>query len=319
MTILLYALCCVSTVVAVAATVVRAVGYAKAPLHLRWELYPVPHEAPERSAHGGSYFEESNWWTKPSHFNLRGELTAMFAEMLFLKALREFNPRLWWRSFPFHFGLYLLIATVVLLVGTAVATLTVPAMMTGWFGGVVRQLYLAMGIGGLVLALAGAAGLLHRRLTDADLKTYSTAGDLFNLAAFLVALGVLAAGYLLRPAGAPGVLGIVIGLLTWDTTITVPGVLAAGLVLTALLAAYIPFTHMSHFVGKYFTYHAVRWDDAANRRGGAIERVLAEYLTYRPTWRAPHVTADGVRTWADIATTNPTTHLTTNPTQGARK
>ena len=26
--------------------------------------------------------------------------------------------------------------------------------------------------------------------------------------------------------------------------------------------AYIPLTHMSHFVGKYFTYHAVRWDDA---------------------------------------------------------
>ena len=42
--------------------------------------------------------------------------------------------------------------------------------------------------------------------------------------------------------------------------------------LSALLAAYIPFTHMSHFVGKYFTYHAVRWDDAANRRGGAIEQ-----------------------------------------------
>jgi nitrate reductase gamma subunit len=311
MTALLYALLCVSAAVATAATVVRAVGYARMPLHLRWELYPVPHEASDRAAHGGSYFEESNWWTRPAHFNLRGELTAMFAEMLFLKALREFNLRLWWRSFPFHFGLYLLIATVALLLGEAVAIVFVPAWMTGWVGWALHQLGWVTGLVGLALTMVGAAGLLHRRLTDRDLKTYSTSGDIFNLLAFLVALGVVAAGYAFRPAGSPGALAIVTGLLTWDTRIRVPGLLTAGLAVSALLAAYIPFTHMSHFVGKYFTYHAVRWDDRVNRRGGAIERALAEYLTYRPTWSARHMTADGSRSWADIATTN--------PTQGARK
>jgi nitrate reductase gamma subunit len=315
MTSLLYALVCLSTTVAVIATVVRAVGYARMPLHLRWELYPVPHEAPDRAAHGGSYFEESNWWTRPSHINRRGELTAMFAEILVLKALREFNLRLWWRSFPFHFGLYLLIATVALLLGAAAATQFVPALMAGWFGEVVHQCSLAAGIAGFVLALLGAIGLLHRRLTDNDLQTYSTPGDIFNLVAFLVALGTLAAGYAFRPAGAPGALRLLVGLLSWDTTVRIPGLLAVGVALTALLAAYIPFTHMSHFVGKYFTYHAVRWDDATNRRGGSMERALAEYLTYRPTWRARHMTADGSRTWADIATTNPTV----NPTQGTQK
>ena len=306
MTTLLYTVLCLSLVVGLIATVVRAIGYARAPLHLRWELYPVPHEAPDRAAHGGSYFEDSNWWTKSSHFNLRGELTAMFAEMLFLKALREFNLRLWWRSFPFHFGLYLLIATVGLLLGAAVATVFVPAWMTGWVGWGVYHVSRITGVGGLVLTVVGAVGLLHRRLTDSDLKTYSTSGDIFNLLAFLAALGVVAVGYAFRPAGAPGALGIVTGLLTWDTSIRVPGLLTAGLVLSALLAAYIPFTHMSHFVGKYFTYHSVRWDDRVNRRGGSIERALAEYLTYRPTWSARHVTADGSRSWADIATTNPT-------------
>ena len=76
--------------------------------------------------------------------------------------------------------------------------------------------------------------------------------------------------------------------------------------LAVVTLAYIPFTHMSHFVGKYFTYHAVRWDDSVNRRGGDIEQRLAEYLTYRPTWAAPHIKADGTKTWADVATTNPT-------------
>jgi len=298
MTTLLYSMLCLSAVVGLVATVVRAIGYARAPLHLRWELYPVPHEAPERVAHGGSYFEQSNWWNRPAHFNLRGELTAMVAEMLFLKALREFNLRLWWRSFPFHFGLYLLAA--------AVATAFTPAVMAGALGAMTHLLYRLTGIAGLVLTLVGAAGLLHRRLTDNDLKTYTTPGDLFNLGLFIVALGLLAAGYAFRPAGAPNVLSVVVGFLTWNTAIQVPGLLTAGLLLCALLAAYIPFTHMSHFVGKYFTYHAVRWDDRVNRRGGSIERTLAEYLTFRPTWAAPHVTADGVRTWADVVTTNPT-------------
>ncbi len=30
--------------------------------------------------------------------------------------------------------------------------------------------------------------------------------------------------------------------------------------LAALLIAYIPITHMAHFVVKYFAYHKVRWD-----------------------------------------------------------
>jgi hypothetical protein len=64
-------------------------------------------------------------------------------------------------------------------------------------------------------------------------------------------------------------------------------------------------THMSHFIAKYFTYHAVRWDDRPSQRGGVLEKRVAEYLTYRPRWAAPHVGADGARTWADIASANP--------------
>ncbi len=306
MTALIYVVISASALVFVVATAVRAVGYARAPLHLRWELYPVPHEAPDRAAHGGSYFETLDWWTHPTHFNVVGELKAMLAEMLFLKALREFNVRLWRRSFPFHFGLYLLFGTVVLVLGAAVTTLVAPAVLAGSFGATLDVLTRVIGGAGLALTIAGALGLLHRRLTDEDLRPYTTAGDLFNLAAFIGALGVLAVGLLLRPADAPGVHAVAVGLLRWDTSVQVPGVLAAGLALAALLLAYIPFTHMSHFVGKYFTYHAVRWDDAINTRGGAMERRLAEYLAYRPTWSAPHVRADGVRTWADVATTNPT-------------
>ena len=305
MTIVVYVVLCLSAAVFAAATAVRAVRYARAPLHLRWEIYPVPHEPAERAAHGGSYFEQSEWWTRPAPVNRWGTVRALTTEVLFLKALREFNAPLWRRSFPFHFGLYLLIATVAIVLTAAAGTMAVPELMAGWPGLALRACYRTAGMAGLILAPLGAAGLLHRRLTDPDLRRATVPGDVFNLAAFLIALGVLGVGYALEPVGAPGPLTLAIGLLNWDTSLRVPGLLSAGLLASALLAAYIPFTHMSHFVGKYFTYHAVRWDDAVARRGGSIEKTMAAYLAYRPTWAAPHVTADGSRTWADIAASLP--------------
>jgi nitrate reductase gamma subunit len=305
MSVLVYAALCAGAIVFVVASAVRAWMYARTPIHLRWELYPVPHEDPEKVKHGGSYFEDKDWWTRRRRFNLAGELRVMVPEMLFLNALRDHNRKLWYRSFPFHFGLYLLAGTCGLVLLAAVGGLAAPAAMAGALGAFLHVLYTACGVAGTVLALAGAVLLLHRRLTDPELKTYTTPGDIFNLLFFVVAFAVLAAGFALRSPEAPGVVAVVRGLLTFDTTLQVPALFGTGVVLCALLAAYIPLTHMAHFVGKYFTYHSVRWNDQVNLRGSAIEAKLTEYLTYRPTWSAAHVGADGKRSWAEIATTNP--------------
>jgi len=301
----LYAVIYVGVAVFFVACVVRAVMYAKAPVHLRWELYPVPHEDPRRVKHGGSYFESKDWWTEQRHFNLWGELRFMVPEILFLKGLWEFNRRMWFRSFPFHFGLYLLILTVGLLVLGACLSMAAPALLAGTAGTIFHALYVVTGAAGAGLVLLGALGLVIRRMGDPELKIYTTPGDIFNLVFFLATFGVLAAGYLTAGPANPGALEFTKALLTFDTSLAVPGLLAAGLVLGSLLAAYIPLTHMSHFIAKYFTYHSVRWDDTASRKGDKIEKKIAEYLTYRPTWAAPHIGADGTKTWADIATTNP--------------
>ncbi len=305
MSVVVYVALWAGAAVFAVATAARAWMYARTPIHLRWELYPVPHEDPEKVKHGGSYFEDKDWWTHKHRYNLAGELRVMVPEMLFLNALREHNRKLWYRSFPFHFGLYMLAGTCGLVLAAALASLASPALVAGPMGTILQWVYTASGVAGMVLALIGALGLLQRRLTDADLKPYTTAGDIFNLLFFVAAFGVLTAGVLLRAPGDPSLVALVRGVLTFDGALQVPGLLTAGIVLCALLAAYIPLTHMAHFVGKYFTYHSVRWNDQVNLRGSTIEAKLAEYLTYRPTWSAAHVGADGTRTWADIATTNP--------------
>jgi len=285
--------------------IARAVRYARQPLHLRWELYPVPHETPERVRHGGSYFEEVDWWTKPSKFNWVTELKFMVPEILFLKGLWEFNRPLWFRSFPFHFGLYLVIAAVKFLILSTLLVLLAPQVMAGTLGSVLTGLYSVLGAAGALLAMVGAFGLMLRRLRDPDLRNYTAPGDIFNLLFFLVSFGTLTAGYLLRGDGYAGTLALATGLLTFDTSLAVPPVLAAGLILSSLLITYIPLTHMSHFIAKYFTYHSIRWDDAPVKGAAALQKRFAEYLTYRPNWSAPHIGANGSKTWADIATTNP--------------
>ncbi len=304
-TLFLYAILYAAALVFLVACAVRAIGYARLPLHLRWELYPVPHEKRERARYGGSYFESPEWWKEPIAFNHLGEWKSMFAEILFLKGLWEFKRKMWYRSYLFHLGLYLLIGAAGILFAAAFASLILPGLASSGFVLVLHYAYTAAGLLGAALTLVGAAALLIERLTEEDLKPYTTAGDIFNLSFFIVTVGILTAGYFLRPDTSPGALALAQGVLTFDTSLKAPPMFEVGLVLGALLAAYIPMTHMSHFIAKYFTYHTVRWDDAPNRRGAKLEQKLAEYLTYRPTWSAPHVGADGSKSWAEIAMTNP--------------
>ena len=259
---ILFTLVWAAAVVFAAASAVRAVRYARAPLHLRWELYPVPE-------------------------GQGGQLRAMVPEILFLKALWEHNRTMWLRSYPFHLGLYLTIAAVACLAGAAV---------TGWAA--LEMGFAVLAPAGAMLVVAGAVALLAARIGRGELKPYTAAGDIFNLVFFLVTFAVLLAGY--HP---PTAITFARALAAFDTELPVPPLFAAGMALAAVLMAYIPLTHMAHFIAKYFTYPAVRWDD--RKTSAAMARRVAEYLTYRPTWSAPHVGADGKRTWAQIATTNP--------------
>jgi nitrate reductase gamma subunit len=303
MTALVFLLMYAGAVLFLAGCLGRVLQYSRQPVHLRWELYPVPHEAPERVRHGGSYFEESEWWKKPRRPNLAGELSFMIPEMLFLKGLWEFNRKLWYRSFPFHFGLYLLIGA---------GALGLLGSVLGGLGGALFVLARLCGWAGLVLTVLGGSALFWRRLTDRELRNYTGLGDLVNVGAFAVACALVILGSL--RGAMPPLAAFARALLSFDTSLQLPALAGAGLMLGSVITGYIPYTHMAHFVAKYFTYHNVRWDDAPNN--AHIAARVAEYLTYRPTWSAAHVGADGSRTWAEVATTNPTLTAPAAPAGG---
>ncbi len=288
----------------VAGCIWRIIQYSAMPLHLRWELYPVPHEQRRRVRHGGSYFESSEWWSHPRHFNGAGELRVMVPEIALLNGVWRSNRRLWYSSFPFHLGLYCSIAAGGLVVCSAVLSILAPPVAYGRIGALVAVLYRATGFAGLGLVLAGASLLLIRRTTSSDLRIYTTAADIFNLCFFIVVFATLGAGYLFRPAGV-SVADAAWGLITFDTSVKLGSVLGIGVVLASALVAYMPFTHMSHFIAKYFMYHAVRWDDRPNRPNSGMERRVAASLACRPTWAARHIGADGEKTWGEIAACNP--------------
>lgn len=303
--ILIHLLAYVSFITLVVAVIARFHRINSMPVHLRWELYPVPHEG-KRARHGGSYYEEVDWWDKPRKFSLLTELGYMVPEMLFLKALWENNRPLWYRSFPFHFGLYCLIGWIGLLALGALIQISGVNVMSGPGLAVETAIhYLTILAGGLGLLLAGigAAALLHRRLTDEELLGYTSAAHIFNLALFLVALLVGAVAFVFVDQDFSIARAYIRNLLTFNISAPVGSrAVAIEFVLFSLLMAYVPLTHMSHFFTKYFFYHKVRWDDEPNLVGSKMEKQIAEQLGYPVTWAASHINADGKKTWADIAT-----------------
>jgi len=282
------------------------------PVHLRWEIYPVQHEPTDKLAHGGSYMENLNWWKKKQEGSLLNELKYMAPEILFLRGLWKENRSLWRVSFPFHFGLYLMIATFVLLMIHAFLVLWGGEAFAA--GGAIRALLDGLivftGWTGLILGVIGSAGTVSRRLADSELRKYSSFADYFNiLFIFLFFLFAFLACLFGDPL-LEGAKAYVFGLLTAGGTLNSYGpgqsVFGGAAIVTAsLLAAYIPLTHMSHMFMKFFFYHNVKWDDVPNIRGGRIEAAVTKNLELKPTWQAKHIGADGQKSWKDIASSSP--------------
>lgn len=265
----------------------RIIRLARMPLNVRWEVYPVPHEAKEKRGYGGSYMEGVGWAkTKratsplPAYLEIATEVTT-------LKKVKEHNGYgIWPLSLAMHWGLYLYFGWLFLLaVGSAA---NVPGLSI---------LTIAVGLAANLLGAAGAIGLMIKRATTRDLHLYTTPADYFNLL-FLAAMFI---------AGLVSWLGDMsfsahkayIGSVFFLRSVHVPAAVAVSFLVFELFMIYMPFTKLIHYFAKYFTFDRALWDDDFKAKGSAVDRKVTAQLGYKANWAAPHI-APG-QTWLQQA------------------
>ncbi|MCL1986077.1 MAG: respiratory nitrate reductase subunit gamma [Betaproteobacteria bacterium] len=298
-----YLVAYLGTVACAAIIVLNVIKYLKKPQHVRWELYPVGHEQGHRASYGGSYLEEVDWWKQKQTGSFFGGLKALLIEVLFLHATFEHNKKLWGRTYPFHFGLYMLFGGFFLTIFAALAQLM--GVVPGAFFTTVGNLVQVLSLVGFLGVIGGTCGLIHRRLNQEDLRKYSTRDHYFNLGAFLL-LGLLGGVTWL---GSPSFFELgrnfIANMLSFKFVDPGSASFSLYLILGFALAAYVPATHMGHFYMKYFMYHDIRWGDQPSQDSATIQGKIGRMLNYRVSWSAPHIKGDGEKTWAEVATTNP--------------
>jgi nitrate reductase gamma subunit len=281
---------------------VKILKYATMPMHVRWELYPVPHEG---KAHGGSFYEELDHWTKPRHKDHVAQYKFMIPEILFIRALHEDNRSLWYWSFPFHMGLYLSIGGLALLAVGALLQISGRAPETSALASLVQSLTTVAAVIGFLMGAVGSVGLIVKRITDSALADQTAKIDFMNL----IWLGaIFVTGFLVWTSD-PGFrvsTDYLVSLITFrPMTLSMSALHVVNLLLFLGFWAYFPFTHMTHMVSKYFMWDKVKWDDEPNRGDAGMDAKITEYLGYPVSWAAPHIGSGGKKSWAEVATMNP--------------
>jgi nitrate reductase gamma subunit len=265
----------------------RIIRIARLPLNVRWEVYPVPHEAKEKRHYGGSYMEEVGWAASKRSASPLPAYLEIATEVTTLQRVREHNIyRLWPLSLAMHWGLYLYFGWLFLLAAGNFFHLAALYALTT-----------AVGLAAFILGAGGALGLMLKRATNRYLHRYTTPLDYFNLL-FLAAFFLAA-------------------LWSWfsDTTFTahrayigsalcfgpahVPPAVAVSFLLFELFMIYMPFTKLIHYFAKYFTFDRALWDDDFKAKSSATDQKVTAQLALNPDWAAPHITPG--QTWLQQA------------------
>jgi len=260
------------------ALVVRMIRYARAPLHLRWELY-----------RGSSTYELVDWWTKP-HTSFGEKFKSVVQDIFLLREYYRRNRAFWYWLYTFHIGLYLLVIWHIWLFAVPVFTSVDSNSIVGIIWGHVAT----------TLVFIGSAGILIKRLTDKELKVYYSRLHYFKWIFILVTLG---GGFYAVQFYFDGsmveVMSYVREQLAFELEhkLNPPVVTSLHVIFVSPWLIYLPFGHIMQLFFKYF--HELRWDHVPNFRGSNIERKVQELLEKRVTWSASHIQTGSK--WGEVA------------------
>ncbi len=288
--------CWVALILFVGLSLKKAKQFSSLPMHGRQDLYPIPLEDTDKAKYGGSYMEEDRWFEKKLPHNTGAMIIDMLGEMLFIKKLFVNQNKFWWVSYSLHLGIYAALAwTVLLFVGAFAGQASV-------FGTIVYVLVTIAGVVAGVLMTIGAAGLIIKRMTQHEFKAYTTPQEFFNLF-FLLAVAVTGLlTFILNGCTFNYGYAITYAMTRFQSLPAVcagnlypvanTGILYLHILLLGAVMIYIPLCKMSHYVGKYFTFHSVIWDNRPNMAGSKVEETIIAESGIKPApgknWAAPH-------------------------------
>lgn len=251
------------------------------PLNVRWEIYPLPKGDIEKIRYGGSYMEELDWLKRPNPHKSYHEFIEPFKELLYLHRVHKFNKYgLWIWSMALHWGVGLLFGWLLILL---IDSLFVSIDLSG---------FAFVGTLAYILGTVGSVGLLFKRLSNSELRLYTTGLEFFNLIFLLI---VFLTGLLMvfddsslseSFLYAGGALRLALPL---DS---ISSITLLHYILVQIFLIYIPFSKFFHGPVKFFTFHKILWQDEFQMKGSPEEKKIMEQLHYKVKWAAPHVIPD---------------------------
>lgn len=278
---------------------VKVAKIARMPLHLRWELQPIPGEAVDSNSL--VYPADIKQWEKQHKAsNFKGVLHLLKENFCFTDYFKT-NRWYWLSLLPWHIGFILIVAFHILcFLGAVViiAGIMVSPESTALFGKIFFYLIMVCGLASFILGTLGSIGLIIRKQVDRNLKAFTTAQNYFNYVFTLVVfLSGLYSWYFADPTFS-GYLQFWKGMITLHPA-PVEYATIVHIILFALFLIYLPFTRSTHYITKFLAFLWVRWDDRPNTRGGKMERDIEKLLSKPVSWSAPHIQSG--KTWAEIA------------------
>ncbi|MFC1977211.1 respiratory nitrate reductase subunit gamma [Chloroflexota bacterium] len=284
----------------IVAYVYKVSKIAKMPLHVRWELSPIPHE--KGYQHGGSYFEELEWWNRPQEKNTFRSILYLLKEYFLFKGYFLKKRAYWLSLYPWHVGFYLIVSFHILNFFAALAMvtgdITVSSISTSSLGVGLYYVTLVIAVGGFALGSFGSVGMLIERLVNKDLKEFASPMNYFNYIFFLIVFlsGLISWAFFDPTLSAYREFWA--SLITFQFTV-VEAATYTHIMLFSLFLMYLPFTRSTHYITILIAYFGILWGDKPNLRGGEMESEIQGVLGKTVHWSAPHIQSG--KKWSDNA------------------
>ncbi len=275
----------------------------KMPVHLRWDLYPIPFG--KESAYGGSYLEELEWWKKPLAKNGPGGVFHLLKKYLFFGGYFKLKRSYWLSLYPWHLGFYFVIGFHVLTFFCAlfmtVFGLQIAAGSSNGFGVFLYYLTLVFAAIAFFGGALGSIGMLVKRASSAEMRAYATPSNYFNYIFFLAVFGSGLAAWYYDPTMS-SYREFWRNLITFKYA-TIEAATYTHVMLFSVFLVYLPFTRSTHYITKLIAFFGILWNDKPNLAGGDMDSKIAAALDQKVTWSAPHIQSG--KKWSEVATQLP--------------